>query len=200
VIIMKKMIIFLVIAMFLFAGVHFVRAEEAPAERILAIIASRDFKDEELFIPKKIFEENGYKVVIASSSSKPSRGAGGAEVKPDILLKDVDVDDYAAIVFIGGPGASEYWNNRIAQRIAQEAVKRKKVLAAICIAPVTLANAGVLSHKKATVWFSQANTIIKKGAFYTGSAVEQDGDIITANGPSAASEFANTILKVLASK
>ena len=197
---MKKIISFLALIIFLLSGIDYSRAEIAPPGKILAVIASRDFKDKELLTPKKIFENNGYKVVVASSSLKISRGVDGAEVKPDILLKDVNADDYVAIVFIGGPGASEYWNNQIAHRIAREAMKKKKVLAAICIAPVTLANAGVLSHKKATAWFSEANNLIKKGAFYTGSAVEQDGNLITANGPSAASEFAHSILKALIAK
>lgn len=187
---MKRIFIILLI---LLVFISFSTAE-GPTNKILAIIASKNFRDDELFVPKEIFEKSGYKVVIASSSLKSPRGVLGTAVVPDILLDNVDVNDYDAIIFIGGPGASEYWNNPIAHKIAKDAVKKNKVLAAICIAPVTLANAGVLSKKKATVWFSEANSLIRKGAFYTGSAVEIDGDIITANGPSAVSEFAKAIL------
>ena len=31
----------------------------------------------------------------------------GAKVKPDLLLSELKVDEYAAIVFVGGVGASE---------------------------------------------------------------------------------------------
>lgn len=170
---------------------------EASTNKILAIIAGKDFRDEELFIPEKIFKENGFKLVVASSSLSPSRGMLGAEVRPDILLEAVNVDDYDAIIFIGGIGASEYWNNPIAHKLTQDADKKNKVLAAICFAPVTLANAGVLSKKKATVWASEANKIIQMGAVYTGSAVEVDGNIITANSPSASPQFAWAIVDKL---
>lgn len=182
-------IIFLIFSLF----TSFSNAETSDS-KILAIIASRNFRDEELLVPKRVFEENGFDVVIASSSLKSTRGMLGAKVVPDVLIDDVDVDEYDAIVFVGGTGAAEYWNNPIAHKVAQDAVKKNKVLAAICIAPVTLANAGVLSEKKATVWPSESNSLIRRGAFYTGSAVEIDGDIITANGPSAAAEFAKAIL------
>jgi protease I len=119
----------------------------------------------------------------------------GAKVTPDILLKDVNTDDYNAIVFVGGSGASEYWDDMVAHKIAKDTIKKQKTLAAICIAPVTLANAGVLSGKRATVWPSEADMLVKKGASYTGSAVEVDGKLITANGPAAAKEFAEAILK-----
>lgn len=170
---------------------------EASTNKILAIIAGKDFRDEELLVPKEIFKKSGFKLVVASSSLSTARGMLGAEVTPDILLEAVDVDDYDAIVFIGGIGASEYWNNPFAHKLAQDADKKNKVLAAICFAPVTLANAGVLSKKKATVWASEANKLIQVGAVYTASAVEIDGNIITANSPSAAPEFAWAIVDKL---
>lgn len=190
---MKKIFISFLISML---SVSFSIAE-GPTNKILAIIASKNFNDEEFFVPKEIFEKGGLEVVIASSSLRTSRSALGTKVTPDILLEAVNVNDYDAIMFVGGPGAVEYWNNPVAHKIAQDAVKRHKVLAAICIAPVTLANAGVLSKRKATVWSSELNKLIRMGASYTGAAVEVDGSIITANGPSAASAFAQAIMDKL---
>jgi len=58
-----------------------------------------------------------------------------------------------------------------------------EVLGAICIAPVTLAKAGVLEGKRATVWKSEGETLKEHGADYTGASMEADGKIITADGP-----------------
>jgi protease I len=164
---------------------------------ILMVIAHQDFRDEEYQEPRQIFEARGAKVTVASSSLETAKGALGAEVKPDLLLKDAAVDDYDAIVFVGGPGAQEYWDDPVAHAIAQEAVAQGKVLAAICIAPTTLAKAGVLQGKKATVFSSEAEELKAGGANYTGVSVERDGLIITANGPQAATEFAEEIAKAL---
>jgi len=121
----------------------------------------------------------------------------GAQVKPDLLLKDVAVSDYDAIVFVGGSGAQEYWNDPVAHAIAKEAVAQGKVLAAICIAPTTLAKAGVLQGKKVTAFSSEAGALKACGANYTGASVERDGLLITANGPQAATKFAEEIAKAL---
>jgi protease I len=166
-------------------------------KKILMIIAHQNFRDEELLIPKKLFEKGGYSVVIASTSLKPSKGMLGAVVIPQILIDQVKVDEYDAIIFVGGVGAQEYFNHPIAHKIVKEAVNKDKILAAICIAPRILAEAGVLKGKKATVWASEGKTLEEKGAHYTGKPVEVDGNIVTASGPQAAEEFAKSIIKLL---
>jgi protease I len=77
-------------------------------------------------------------------------------------------------------------------------VKKEKIVGAICIAPVTLANAGILTGKKATVFESETKKLKDKGANCTRKNVERDGKTITANGPKAAKEFGETIAKALA--
>jgi protease I len=174
--------------------------EAAPTlqgKSILMIIAHQDFRDEEYAEPRQIFEARGAAVTVASSSLEVAKGALSAQVKPDLLLEDVAVGDYDAIVFVGGPGAQEYWNDSVAHAVAQEAVAQGKVLAAICIAPATLAKAGVLQGKKATVFSSEREALKAGGANYTGASVERDGLIITADGPKAAAEFAEEIAKAL---
>ncbi|MCD6082498.1 DJ-1/PfpI family protein, partial [Candidatus Aerophobetes bacterium] len=114
-------------------------------KKAVMIIAEKNFRDEELFEPKKILEAEGVKVIVASTSFNTARGMLGGKVKPDMLLSEIKVDDYDAIIFVGGSGASQYWNDSLAHNIAKEAVEKNKVLGAICIAPVTLANAGVLT-------------------------------------------------------
>jgi protease I len=174
--------------------------EAAPTlqgKGILMIIAHRDFRDEEYKEPRQIFEVKGATITVASSSLEIAKGALGAQVKPDLLLKDVAMGDYDAIVFAGGPGAKEYWDDPVAHAVAQEAIAQGKVLAAICIAPATLAKAGVLQGKKATVFSSEKGTLKAGGANYTGASVERDGLIITANGPKAAAEFAEEIVEAL---
>jgi protease I len=167
------------------------------AKKAVMIIASNGFRDEEFKVPHLVLEENGVAVKIASSSLEEARGILGTKVKPDILVKNIKVSDYEAIIFVGGAGSQEYWDDPVAHKIAKEAIKQNKILAAICIAPITLANAGVLKGKKATVWSSETKRLKSKGAIYLEEPAVQDGNIITANGPTAASSFADKILEGL---
>ena len=121
----------------------------------------------------------------------------GMKVKPDVPLQDLKSQGLAAVLFIGGVGASEYFHDRDAYRLAQEVLGQGGVVGAICIAPVILARAGLLKGKKATVFESEKEELTRAGASYTGKAVETDGRIITGNGPGAAGEFAQAVVNLL---
>ena len=144
-----------------------------------------------------MFVKSNFEVDTYSSSTGTAKGMLGATVKVDKTIDQLKVEDYDAIVFVGGVGSSEYWDNPVTHKIAQEAVKQNKVLAAICIAPVTLAKAGVLKDKNATVYSSESGQLKKYNANYTAKDVEVDGNIVTAAGPHAAKQFGETIKKLL---
>jgi protease I len=112
-------------------------------KKVLMVLASKSFRDPEFFEPKRVLEAAGVKV-LTSSSAPMSTGAEGGRVKIDVLLDKVDPNNYDAVAFIGGPGASEYFDNPTAHGIAKKTLSSGKLLCAICIAPVILANAGVL--------------------------------------------------------
>jgi len=199
----NKMIIFIVLLSFLFLFLYNLEGggsdtmPKLQGEKILMIIASQNFRDEELFKPRELFIKEGMEVILASSSLEVSRGMLGGTAKPDILITEVKVEEFDVIIFVGGMGSSEYWDDPVAREIVKKAVSLDKLICAICIAPVTLANAGILDGKKATVFRSEVKAIKGKGAIYTGKAVEVDGNIITSEGPQAAEEFGQTIINLL---
>jgi len=166
-------------------------------KKVAMIIAHRNFRDEELLTPQRLLEKQGVEVTVVCSRPGEAQGMLGAKVKPDEVLDSLKVEAYDAVVFVGGAGAKEYWDHPKAHAIARSALGSGKWVCAICIAPVTLANAGVLEGKRATVWASEAGRIQEKGATYTGAAVEVDGHVITANGSGAARRFAEAIIAAL---
>jgi protease I len=174
-----------------------VEEKTLTGKKIVMIIASQNFRDEELLQPKNIITEKGAEVKVASTSLETAKGMLGAEVKPDLLVSEIKPEDWDAIILIGGTGASQYWDDSSIHSMLNEAVKQNKIVGAICIAPVTLANAGILSGKKATVSGSETQKLADKGAVCTGKDVERDGNIITASGPQAAKEFGNVIVQAL---
>ena len=161
--------------------------------QVLMIIAQNGFRDEELLETKESLEDEGIDVVIASKQKGKAVGKLGAKVEVDISYTDIDFMDYDAIIFVGGPGASDYFDDKEAHRLAVDSFESGKIVAAICIAPVILANAGLLKGIKATCFSSVSKQIEAKGAKYTGNSVEVSGRIVTANGPEAAKEFGELI-------
>jgi protease I len=171
-------------------------------KKIAVIVAHKDFKDEEYFVPRNIFDNAGAEVRVASNELGIAQGVDGGEVNIDIKLSDLSVGDFDAVIFIGGPGASKNLDNQDSYRIAKDAITQNKLLCAICISPAILAKAGVFKNKKATVWTSALNKDAQKvleenGAIYRKDSVVRDGKIITADGPAAAKDFSEKILDAL---
>ena len=164
--------------------------------RVLMIVAPQEFRDEEYLHPREELEKKGARITVASLTTNECAGRFGAKVTPDISIDKVDVDDYDAVVFVGGGGSKVYFDNDTALRIAKEFATKGKVTSAICIAPMILANAGLLKGRKATAW-DHEDDIKNAGGTYTGNPVEVDGNIITANGPDAARDFGREIAKKL---
>lgn len=172
---------------------------DLQGKKVAMVIASQNFRDEEYLHPKEVLELYGAQITTVSSSKNPARGMLGAVAHPDILLSELNSSDYDSVLFIGGGGAREYFDNPTAHKIAKETLDSGRILGAICIAPSILANAGLLNGKKATCYSSEIENLKSKGAIYTGADVETDGNIVTATGPQAARKFGDIIKEKLIS-
>jgi protease I len=165
--------------------------------RALFIIAQNNFRDEELLEPKKVLDSNQVETRVACKTKSSATGKLGRQIEPDLALDQVEAKDFDAIIFVGGSGAQEYFDDHQALGLAKDFYKAKKIVAAICIAPSILANAGILIGKTVTAYPSQEENLKNKGAEYTGMQVEVDGNIVTAKDPSAAEEFGQKLLFML---
>jgi protease I len=171
-------------------------------KKVAIIMAFKDFRDAEYFVPKEILERAGVKITPVSTQKGKALGADGGDVDIYLTLEELDPVDFDAIVFIGGPGALKELDNEKSYNIIKETISQNKVLGSICISPVILAKAGVLKDKRATVWSSPLDRgpikILKEnGATYIPEEVVIDGKIVTGNGPDAAEEFGTKLVGVL---
>lgn len=168
--------------------------------KVAFVIAPDQFRDEELFVPKKKLEEAGAQTTVASSKLSEAKGMLGGTAKAEKLIKDLHEKDFNAIVVVGGIGSLEYlWNDKELHALLKDFQKAGKIYAAICLSGAVLANAGVLSGKKATVWETPESVkALEAGkATYVKQPVVHDGTVVTANGPEAANDFAQTIITEL---
>jgi protease I len=166
-------------------------------ERIVMVIASKGFRDEELAKPLKYFKDEGFSVDIASTALATAQGMLGMRVDPDLIIEEIKLEDYKALVIIGGIGAKALWNSGALAYKIKEADRNQQVVAAICLAPIALAKAGVLEGRKATVWAQESGRLIDYGAQYVFKDVVVDGNIITASGPGAALSFGRKIVEAI---
>ncbi|KQC16203.1 MAG: hypothetical protein APR56_09150 [Methanosaeta sp. SDB] len=174
--------------------------ETLPEEagKILIVIPSKDFNDVELSASETRFLDEGFEIVVASKVREEAVGMDGSSVGVDLAVADVEVSDYEAVVFIGGPGVDdlELYDDPDYLNLASSAQDQGLIVGAICVAPKILANAELLEGKNATV-FPDSESIAyieSKGATYSDEEVVRDGRIITASGPEASEAFAEAVV------
>jgi protease I len=165
--------------------------------KVLMVVAPKNFRDTEYFVTKRMLEEANHVVETASKVTGEITGFEGRILNPDHRLVDIDPEEYDAIIYIGGQGMNEYLSDEEFTRQAKRFFELKKLVAAICIAPAVLANAGILQGKKVTSWDGVKDLLISKGVIYTGSDVEIDSNVITAIGPAASEAFGLKICEYL---
>ncbi len=168
--------------------------------KLVCAIAPDKFRDEEVLIPLRLFADAGIETVFASTRAGTCEGMLGASVEASVPFMAISPDDYDGIVIAGGIGSQDHlWGNSDLIALVRSFASAGKVVAAICLSPVVLARAGVLSGRKATVFCSPGSTMEMKrgGATQVDNDVVTDGRIVTANGPSASENFAKAIIELL---
>jgi len=170
---------------------------ELSHHRVLFVIPSTRFKDQEYVLPRRILERRKVQIEVAGPRMKDSYGTEGMRAMPNLTMEQVDVDRYSMIFFVGGLGSKEFLEDQNAVNLACAAVARGKFVAASSHAALLLAKAGVLKGRKATVYFSEAQALRDAGAEYTAAPLTIDDPIITAKGPESAEQLGVTMIQLL---
>ena len=122
-------------------------------------------------------------------------GAHNIKVSTDKIL-DETIYDYDLIVFPGGmPGATNLKKDKKVIETVKKFDEEGKLVAAICAAPIVLAEAGIIQEKNVTSYPGFEDEL--KGCNYKEEKVVVDGNIITSRGPATAMEFSYKLLEVL---
>lgn len=164
---------------------------------VLLVIAPATFRDEEYAEPKAVLETRGAAVTTASSVVGPCVGKLGMVAESEMDLVTAIGRPWDAVVFVGGAGAVVFFDDADAHELARETTRRGAVLSAICVAPTILARAGVLGGKSATAFATQREELETVGAIWSADSVTLDGQLVTANGPEAATAFGHAIADAL---
>ena len=166
------------------------------------ILATDGFEQDELFKPRQALLDAGVKVTLASIKADPIQGmqhdVKGDTITPDMVLDDVDTEDYTALLLPGGvanPDTLRMEDRAI--EIIEEFADDEKLIAAICHAPWLLIEADVVDGKRMTSWPSLRTDLANAGADVVDEAVVRDGQFITSRKPDDIPAFNAAILEAL---
>ena len=168
--------------------------------KVLYVIAPERFRDEELLEPRRILEQRGATVTVASTRAGAAVGMLGATVAVTCTVQQVDAGSYDALAVAGGAGAPAHlWDSEPLRALVRSFHAAGKPVGAICLSPPVLARAGILVDKRATTFPADRALVELKrgGATYVREPVVLDGTIVTAAGPEAAAAFGDTLAEML---
>lgn len=138
-------------------------------------------------------------VEVTTAGLKPGivKASRGVQLVPDTTLDAALEADYDMVVLPGGmPGARHLKEDARVLALLKEMAAAGKYTAAICAAPMVLAEAGVLAGRQATSYPGSLDGAA--GVTLRTEAVVQDGTVLTSRGPGTAMDFALALVEVLA--
>lgn len=137
-------------------------------------------------------------VVTAGLQPGPVKASRGVVVVPDCALDSVLDPMFDAVVLPGGlPGATYLRDDSRVQSLLKKHAAAGAVTAAICAAPMALAQAGLLAGKLATAYPGVFDVLALPDTACSTDAVVVDGRVITSRGPGTAMDFALTLIEQL---
>lgn len=169
----------------------------------ILIIATDGFEESELIEPKRILEEGGAKVIVASLERGEIKGWKGKDwgksVSVDLLVGDVAPDEYAALLLPGGQINPDILRmNDTVIDLVRTFNTEGKPIAAICHAPWLLAEADIIRGKIVTGWPSIRTDLSNAGASVVDQEVAVDGNLITSRNPDDIPAFTKALQDALA--
>ncbi len=166
-------------------------------KRVLVPLAP-GFEDLEAVTITDLLRRAGIEVVSAGLHAGLIEGARGTRVQPDAMLDDVLDRPFDMIVLPGGmPGSEHLKNDRRIQALLRRMADAGNYTAAICAAPMALAEAGLLDGRHATSYPGVVDRLAPAGCRYSTDAVVVDGTVVTSRGPGTAMDFALTLIDLL---
>ncbi|PUA81512.1 type 1 glutamine amidotransferase domain-containing protein [Nocardioides currus] len=174
----------------------------ADTKRIAFLTAAEGIEAVELTGPWDAVTGAGHTAALISPESGEVQlfnHLDKAETRPvDVTVADASVDDYDALVLPGGVANPDALRtDEAAVALVKAFVEAGKPVAAICHAPWTLVEAGVLDGKRLTSWPSLQTDIRNAGGTWVDEEVVEDGKLITSRNPEDLPAFNKALLAAL---
>jgi protease I len=172
--------------------------------RRVAILATDGVEEVELTEPRDAVTEAGATADIVSLDDGEIQ-AMNSDIKPagtyraDRKAADVTVDDYDAVIMPGGTvNADRLRMDDDVLRFVRDVFAAGKPVGAICHAPWTLVEAGLVQGRTLTSFPSLRTDIRNAGGNPVDQEVVEDGNLVTSRNPDDLPAFCAAIVKAFA--
>lgn len=166
----------------------------------VAILVENGFEQVELTEPRKALENAGIQTQVISPQQGKVKGWNhtdwGEEIPVDVPLEQARADQYDALLLPGGVmNPDKLRRNQQALDFVRAFFEAGKPVAAICHAPWTLIDAGVVSGRTLTSYPSLQTDLKNAGANWVDSEVIVDNGLITSRKPDDIPAFNHKMLE-----
>jgi len=171
--------------------------------KTIAILATDGFEQVELTEPKQALENADAKVVIVAPQSGQIRGWNedrwGDSVDVNRSLDETEVNDYDGLQMPGRlNNPDQLRRNEKATAFVRGFFKADKPVAAICHAPWTLIDAGVIDGRKLTSYHTLQTDLRNAGAEWVDEQVVVDNGLVTSRNPGDLAAFKDKMVEEFA--
>ncbi len=134
---------------------------------------------------------------VSITGNKAVCGSHGITVMADALYEEVNFDNAKMLILPGGmPGTTNLQAHEGLTALLKENHAQGVMLAAICAAPMVLAQLGLLNGEKATIYPAMKDEL-EKAVYSENMVVKSRNNIITSRGPGTAMYFALALIEEL---
>ena len=163
---------------------------------MIYLLLAEGFEETEMIAPLDVLRRAGIPVKTVGVTGAEVLGAHGVCVKADLLPDDVKKEDADGVILPGGmPGTTNLEKSEFVLDLLDYCAKEKKLVGAICAAPMILGKQGYLKGR-AAVCFPGFEEYLH-GATIEETLVATDENFITAKGAGAALEFGAALTNYL---
>jgi len=157
------------------------------------------FEEIETITVVDILRRSGARVSTAGIVDGIIEGSRGVKILADESINNINSEKFDLMILHGGqPGTDNLKKDPRVTTLLNEMESKKKLIGAICAAPIILEENGLLRKRKRTSHPSVKEALL--GDLYKEDRVVVDQNIITSRSPVTAMEFAFKLVEILFGK
>lgn len=167
---------------------------------MIYVFLANGFEEIEAVTPIDLLRRSGKEVITVGVGDNIIVGSHNIPIVTDTIAQEITLsEELEMIVLPGGmPGTLNLEKNSYVQQAIDYCSEKGIYIAAICAAPSILGHKGLLNGKSAVCYDGFETQL--EGAVIGSSAVEVDGNIITARGAGGSVDFALKLVEILVSE
>ena len=169
----------------------------------VAILVDNGFEQVELMKPRQALRDAGAETHVISPQENKVKGWDekdwGDEIDVDVSLSRANPGDYDALLLPGGVMNPDHLRrNEQAQQFVRSFFEAGKPVAAICHAPWTLIDAGVVEGRTLTSYHTLQMDLKNAGANWVDKEVVVDEGLVTSRNPDDIPAFNRKMVEEIA--